>query len=679
MFVRKFKQRGQAMVMYAFLIPIFFLLIGFVVDFGWYFYKVSRMQNAADAAVIVGAQNLSLSSSSDSTTEITLIQNQFKDDNIEEVTASSKKEEIVNLYKQLESQIYNGNEYAANYAQKNLSDDDDIPSISVDISSETGERYYTLVDGRADNFRSAVLTTKLYQDQTDKNTYYYRVSIEENVGHLFLKGFSSLLPTGAPVASVVKMVVDTQPVTEVVTEEEQEEIEEVFNSNMILGNWEVQNYYRQNADRRALYEQVFGTPFYDRAWNMFSDHYIHYTKGDWFRTETVNIFDDVVISNPDVGTKNMYDSSNVSYGSKGSSVDKTAAACNGIDNTSYTYNVAGNPYSAEDLDSIDIDFEAEMEFNANSPYVTGVDWDLQLGTYEWRDVHASGWTGSTQAKNDGSKYWWVNHMRIHSTLNFDTPYPVRQRAKDSGDDIDVLWVRIESEPMYRYPCSPATPSVNDYRKEVRNYNSVRQLFLNFNEDSTVDDVRPLAIFYDGPERYDTTNDLRASKPVIINLKANTNAILYLPNSPVVFNGNGYDFNGFIVAKSYIRLKTAADFEAELEENPGKYTRKGDDYYSTEEVDNPYYSTTHTGYDANGNLVTYNRDNGEPKKIKYIYKKVKSGGIDVYIDDYGNVQYMDLENPPKNYGKYNTFGRTNFTTHNYEVKKSSAYNLLLSSN
>ena len=51
-------QRGQLVLLYAFLIPLLFLFVGVTFDLSWYYLNVSRMQNAADAAVIAGAKTL---------------------------------------------------------------------------------------------------------------------------------------------------------------------------------------------------------------------------------------------------------------------------------------------------------------------------------------------------------------------------------------------------------------------------------------------------------------------------------------------------------------------------------------------------------------------------------------------------------------------------------------------
>lgn len=51
----KFKRRGQALVLYALLIPTLLVFAGAGLDLGWYYLTVSRMQNASDAAVMAGA------------------------------------------------------------------------------------------------------------------------------------------------------------------------------------------------------------------------------------------------------------------------------------------------------------------------------------------------------------------------------------------------------------------------------------------------------------------------------------------------------------------------------------------------------------------------------------------------------------------------------------------------
>ena len=46
------------MTLYGLLIPFLLLVVGVGLDLGWYYLNVSRLQNAADAAALAGAQAL---------------------------------------------------------------------------------------------------------------------------------------------------------------------------------------------------------------------------------------------------------------------------------------------------------------------------------------------------------------------------------------------------------------------------------------------------------------------------------------------------------------------------------------------------------------------------------------------------------------------------------------------
>ncbi len=54
------KRRGQVVVFYALMIPLFLFAGGVGLDLGWYYLNVSRLQHAADASVIVGARVLAM-------------------------------------------------------------------------------------------------------------------------------------------------------------------------------------------------------------------------------------------------------------------------------------------------------------------------------------------------------------------------------------------------------------------------------------------------------------------------------------------------------------------------------------------------------------------------------------------------------------------------------------------
>ena len=164
-------------------------------------------------------------------------------------------------------------------------------------------------------------------------------------------------------------------------------------------------------------------------------------------------------------------------------------------------------------------------------------------------------TAASLAKN-----WTTDSMaadlRVLTSFNFNYAWTDR-----NFDDLraDVLWTHIESDPWwFKYGDS---------------WNSVHQIVLNAKEDNTAhttgkdsngNDVeyyteRPFYISYTGPEVFDLNNTTRQSQPVILNLYYDWNAILYMPNSPVIINGNGHKLTGFVIAKEYLLCKTDDDY------------------------------------------------------------------------------------------------------------------------
>ena len=55
---KKIKQRGQSMIIFTLLMPVLIVFTGAGIDLGWYYFNVSRLQNAADAAALAGARAL---------------------------------------------------------------------------------------------------------------------------------------------------------------------------------------------------------------------------------------------------------------------------------------------------------------------------------------------------------------------------------------------------------------------------------------------------------------------------------------------------------------------------------------------------------------------------------------------------------------------------------------------
>ena len=53
-----FGQRGQSFLLFALMLPIILILIGFIIDIGRMYSGKARLQNAADAAVLAGAARI---------------------------------------------------------------------------------------------------------------------------------------------------------------------------------------------------------------------------------------------------------------------------------------------------------------------------------------------------------------------------------------------------------------------------------------------------------------------------------------------------------------------------------------------------------------------------------------------------------------------------------------------
>ncbi|MBR4151867.1 MAG: pilus assembly protein [Selenomonadaceae bacterium] len=644
---KSFRQSGQVSLLFALLMPVFLLFFGVVLDLGWYYLNVSRMQNAADAAAVAGAQSL-------------VSKENFKDyKNIALVGKYPAK--VSNEYRSVddsEKKMINDVKYdAEKYVGKNLAGKDD--------------------DSYIDAWTKSKIQTAQGLYEKDENLYFV-VQLREEIKHFFLAGwFDSMSAPVTAVALLSKNEINAQDtdtqgdkaetlndnseepqmpslfsslVNDVtVSEEFNEEMTTIKNKSVIVGNWEVQNTYRTNntsesrdqdtGEELLEFNAHFGYDFYKDRWNQYQDKNNHYTAGNHRRTETV-----IVTPNKEA----KHNTGNNTTRGKDS---------NGKENNCYSTPANGyNIYSEEEVDSLNIDFKQDVKFKSAPTKDTTGDWDLTLPkAYSViSDLKSNeGFSGKESA---------AASMRIHTMINFNEAHKERSAEERKKSEIgkkeiglrDILWVRIESEPMLSEP-----DLVNDNNAitskigKMTELNSVRQIILNFNASNAGNEYRPVVIFYDGPETFDVYASYREkedvlhrkSLPVIVNLNADFNGILYMPNSPVVLNGKGYKFKGFIVAKEYKLLKTEDDFV----QDPSN-----DEIYYTDLADklNKYFKIT----DEHGNTM--------------------------FIDAKGEVQYKDEADTRKNspdfkYGEYNTFGRTNFQTYGYEILRESANNLLLS--
>ncbi len=579
--MRKKIQRGQVLVFYAFLLPIIFLFAGVGIDFGWYYLNVSRLQNAADAAVFAGAQSLIKNCS------------EFEDYYIVQLKDLPKNTladyEDIDKDKLIESRTQ-----VERYTSLNL-------SSNLDESGDTAsdELTFTALDGWSvsadDKDRKVTGKVQLMQSLAeahsgDKVSYYYWVDLSENIRHLFLPGWFA--PMSAPVHSVVLLQPHEKDLYQAVTT--------LKNENTIL-NWQYQNKHQGESDNPNVYKGNWNhyKAGKDSKGNFNDNFGVRYTTGNPYKTESV-----LVTTKLDTG-----------------SGEKTKA--NG---TKF--------YSETEVDALNIDARAETRI-AFSKF-NNLDWDIG----QELDGISYGYnkeTGYSWDKGNGED------KRILLNVEFNDNFPTRTDTDGKKKLSDPLWVGIESDPI--------TDSI-DGKNTSGAYNSVRQFTLNFNADNTEtegtgDDkrytYRPYFVFYTGPE---TINNgigkngqlVRYSRPVVINMNYDLNAIFYLPNSPVIINGNGHKFTGFIIAKCFLEAVTVEDLT-----NKGTIT-----LYDGFNPTSTLKGDCRKGTDGNGNEVYVHKNDLLTKRKfdKFYNDKIKltdetTGIVSVY-EEFQAPKYILLD-------------------------------------
>lgn len=516
--------RGQVLVFYALMMPIFLLCCGVAIDLGWYYLNVSRLQNAADAAVLAGAYKLVEQE------EFNYIVKVLRDPpndltEYNKVRFNTKVEDLNMLPSQEEAERYSG---------KNLGHVVEGESMTIFDDWSTAAD----VDLRKVSLKAA-LYAKLADAQWGENGIkYYGVTLEEKVAHLFLRNFE---PMEAIVTSYVMLRPHDVDLITVIKELE---------DTTVIANWEYQKTYKDTSVKWNHYRQTVN-----------DKKAVSYVAGEYFRTETVN----VEVQPQSNSSNNGFKSGNANH----SSGQSTSA--NG-----WKY------YDEMTVDSLNIDFNQDLSNNISKK---NVDWDLGadlptgINKVSYIGDAMNGWTDK---KGD---------LRIQGLINFRDAWKNRNLMDDDTDNDlipDPLWVRIESDPWWIGSAAPYIDSgtgLNSVRQMIisidkSNVESTDHAFKFTDDKKKVDNktkqalgdfdgyeiegglaykYRPFFVFYKGPEVYDESNTVRKSQPVILNLNADWNGILYAPNSPVVILGNGKKLQGFVVAKEFVQLKTVKDY------------------------------------------------------------------------------------------------------------------------
>ena len=305
-------------------------------------------------------------------------------------------------------------------------------------------------------------------------------------------------------------------------------------------------------------------------------------------------------------------------------------------------NTTGGSLDQRNFDNLFVDFKIDRSGNFK---------DTDYGS-------TSGGVYNLYTNNKSINDETVLKYRIHDLINigkwngyeYEYPYKVR-----SGKEYpDPLYVYIESEDNY---------------VDGSSGNTVRQMIINVNADNTSYEDRPMFLFYDGPQKYDNlgkkqrdnnlwnekwretwkhlgyedddyVGHIRNSLPVILNVNENFKGVLFMPNSPVVINGNGCKFRGFVVAQKFLKLKTAEDFPIEATPN---YARAYYEYLyrdlklTRDAKDNMFDCTLYT--DQRGNEYYKNID-----EIVFYHKAAENGTRYIQVTSskgvikYGNVIY-----------------------------------------
>lgn len=495
-----FKQRGQVLVFYALMIPLLFLFVGAGIDLGWYYLNVSRLQNAADAAAVAGAQMIYKNEKGLTTFKSLqsslLISNRTLD--------SSKIKIYLGATADEKSEISTANSTAKNYAVKNLGY---TKEVNTGTATEPNMETW-LIDSwsksSADSDRRVEMNSALYNDGS--TGFYFVVTLTEKIEHLFMPGWFD--PMDAPVTAVAlltKKIIPEGARPQGEGAEHKVEGEDLLTAmykledKSVTRNWEAQTY----ATEKQFAQFYNGAKKYVGNMNEYQDSQVRYDSKKRYRYEKAEVR---------AGSSNQ-----------GSSQGKM-----------YNYT------EEQGIDSLNLDFKADIQFKSE---VT-----------EWEDFDIV-YTGSAQFDYRNGAKSSSGNLRIHSTFNFTTPYTVRQNRTEeqiAENPEDALYVRIESEPIDPLP----------FRTSHRAYNSVRQIFLNINQSNTGENDRPLVFFYDGPEKINDNSSVRDSQPVILTLNADSRVILFAPQSPVVIRGNNKTMQGFVIAKEFVQLTTASDYYQE---------------------------------------------------------------------------------------------------------------------
>ena len=302
--------------------PLLFLLLGVALDLGWYYFNVSRLQNAADAAALAGAQELAAHNSNFKGYNIVLVDKKFS------------------VYPEPDEDISTaeGDEVAADYVRRNLSSDDKATALT----NEAGTYAYTVTDNWSPNSSKVTMTPHLGQND---DAFYYVVHLTEDIRHFLMPGRYEPIPAPViAVAMLTKQIIPDNARPQGGGAENKIEgtdlLTEMYNleDKSVTRNWEVQT-YASEADFSKFYN---GAKKYVDHVNEYQDKKVNYDKN--------------------VSTRYRYEKAEVKAGStnQGSSQGKM-----------YNYT------EEQGIDSLNLDFKADVQFTKEWSEAEWADFDIK--------------------------------------------------------------------------------------------------------------------------------------------------------------------------------------------------------------------------------------------------------------------------------------------------------------
>lgn len=616
-FLKSKIQKGQSLVFVGISLPILFLFVAAAADFGWLYLNQSRLQNAADAAATAAAITLTERDQSE------YIYSKFVANSDERLTLLASQNKIMTEY---DTEV--GDVAAKDYAKLNLKRFLGDKNLEIkDVSS--GEENLIPDAWNTVKFKRIVYGT----DSEDNNAIYYVVILSEKLNHLFdIMDNFGIENLNSKAMAVVKL--DQAPQKEPPHGPTLYWTMTQLRQNSVYAHWwEIQQEFDKLKKLKEKGDAVATAKLEDYTSVSSADDMARmrsvqakgneYIVGNYYRTETLTLH-------------GWSQAANTNGGTKGSKMDQ------------------------RNFPSLFVDFKVDFKVDINK---SGFDNDPASNSGGGYNLYYK--DPINNYENQSIKDETVLKYRIHDLINvgkwngsyYTYEYKVRKGTLASTPEgstaYDPLYVMIESEDNYADGSSG---------------NTVRQIIINVNVANTAKDDRPIFFFYDGPQkaksidgkttykrstRWDTdwretwkhlgyvddvyVGHARNSLPVILNLNANFNGVLFMPNSPVVINGNGYKLEGFVVAEKFLKLKEAHDFPIKAEGgNPDNKVEddRGNIYYLDDEGCTFYHAAAEGGT----RYIQIITDENNQKKyfnVKY-YKESDVTEKDINIDSYTDI-------------------------------------------